>query len=109
MKLQAIRNVFDRPSGGYHIGEDNEKLFWTDGMGGEKPLTEEELAKVEVEYKKIKKEYDDLAYTRNRVREYPEWTVQLEKIYDDGVDKWKTEMVNPVKTKWPKDNSGPVE
>jgi hypothetical protein len=34
---------------------------------------------------------------------------QLNKIYDDGLTKWKTEMVDPVKVKWPKDNSGPVE
>ena len=27
--------------------------------------------------------------------------------YDDGLTKWKSEMVDPVKTKWPKDNSGP--
>jgi hypothetical protein len=47
-------------------------------------------------------------YARNRKTEYPDWSVQLEKIYDDGLTKWKTEMVDPVKTKWPKDNSGPV-
>ena len=44
-----------------------------------------------------------------RKTDYPDWEDQLNKIYDDGVDKWKTEMVDPVKTKWPKDNSGPVE
>ena len=44
---------------------------------------------------------------RERQREYPDWRTQLNKIYDDGIDKWKTEMVDPVKAKWPKDNSGP--
>ena len=44
----------------------------------------------------------------NRRKEYPDWQEQLNKIYDDGIDKWKSEMVDPVKTKWPKDNSGPV-
>jgi hypothetical protein len=48
-------------------------------------------------------------YARNRKAEYPDWSVQLEKIYDDGLTKWKAEMVDPVKTKWPKDNSGPIE
>ena len=33
---------------------------------------------------------------------------QLNKIYDDGLTKWKAETVDPVKAKWPKDNSGPV-
>ena len=48
-------------------------------------------------------------YSRNRRWEYPDWGDQLNKIYDDGLTKWKSEMVDPVKTKWPKDNSGPVE
>ena len=50
-----------------------------------------------------------LDYIKNRKMEYPDWGDQLNKIYEDGIDKWKSEMVDPVKTKWPKDNSGPVE
>ena len=42
-----------------------------------------------------------------RKAEYPDWGTQLDKIYDDGLTKWKSEMVDPVKAKWPKDNSGP--
>ena len=48
-------------------------------------------------------------YARNRQGDYPDIGAQLNKIYDDGLTKWKSEMVDPVKTKWPKDNSGPVE
>jgi len=47
-------------------------------------------------------------YARNRSDDYPDWGSQLNKIYDDGITKWKAEMVDPVKAKWPKDNSGPV-
>jgi len=46
-------------------------------------------------------------YARNRQVDYPDWGTQLDKIYDDGLTKWKSEMVDPVKAKWPKDNSGP--
>ena len=46
-------------------------------------------------------------YARNRQADYPDTGAQFNKIYDDGIDKWKTEMVDPVKAKWPKDNSGP--
>ena len=53
-------------------------------------------------------EYDAQEYARNRQAEYPDWGSQLNKIYDDGLTKWKSEMVDPVKAKWPKDNSGPV-
>lgn len=54
-------------------------------------------------------EYDALDYARKRRQDFPNWQTQLNKIYDDGITKWKSEMVDPVKTKWPKDNSGPVE
>ena len=47
-------------------------------------------------------EYDAQEYARNRKTEYPDWGVQLNKIYDDGLTKWKTEMVDPVKAKFPK-------
>ena len=46
-------------------------------------------------------------YARNRQAEYPDMGSQLNKIYDDGVTMWKSDMVAPVKAKWPKDNSGP--
>ena len=49
-----------------------------------------------------------IEYKEDRKDDYPEWGEQLEKIYDDGIDKWKAEMVDPVKAKWPKDNSGPI-
>ena len=57
---------------------------------------------------KWQSDFDAQAYSRNRKAEYPNWGSQLNKIYDDGLTKWKSEMVDPVKTKWPKDNSGPV-
>ena len=52
-------------------------------------------------------EYDALAWKRSRQAEYPDMGSQLNKIYDDGLTKWKSEMVDPIKAKWPKDNSGP--
>jgi hypothetical protein len=57
----------------------------------------------------LQTEYTNLQYARNRQADYPDMGEQLNKIYDDGLTKWKTEMVDPVKVKWPKDNSGPVE
>jgi hypothetical protein len=47
-------------------------------------------------------EYDALEYSRNRAKEYPSWEVQLDYIYHNGIDKWKTDIVDPVKTKYPK-------
>ena len=58
---------------------------------------------------KQQSDFDTQAYARNRQADYPDWGTQLNKIYDSGIDKWKSEMVDPVKAKWPKDNSGPIE
>ncbi len=87
------------------------KYYWppTEAGGEFIPFSADEMAKVEVELEKLQKEWDALEYSRKRYHEYPDWNTQLAKIYDDGVEKWKTEMVDPVKKKWPKDNSGPVE
>ena len=39
---------------------------------------------------------------RNRAAAYPDWSLQLEKIYDDGIDAWKADMIDPVKAAFPK-------
>ena len=64
-------------------------------------------ADIDAKVAEYKIEYDAQAYARQRQAEYPNWGTQLNKIYDDGVTKWKSEMVDPIKAKWPKDNSGP--
>ena len=63
--------------------------------------------KIEAEVIRLQAEYDTLAYARSRQAEYPDWGVQLEKIDDDGLTRWREEMIDPIKSKWPKDNSGP--
>ena len=47
-------------------------------------------------------EYAKVKYQDDRRAEYPDWTVQLDYIYHNGIDKWKTELVDPVKKKYPK-------
>jgi len=42
-------------------------------------------------------EYKDL-----RAKEYPAITDQLDYIYHNGIDAWKTDMIDPVKAKYPK-------
>ena len=41
-------------------------------------------------------------YQAQRAEEYPSWGTQLDYIYHNGIDKWKTDMVDPVKKKYPK-------
>jgi len=47
-------------------------------------------------------EYAATKYKDERIREYPDWGTQLDYIYHNGIDKWKTDIVDPVKTKYPK-------
>ena len=41
-------------------------------------------------------------YKEKRAAEYPSWEAQLDYIYHNGVDAWKTDIVDPVKTKYSK-------
>jgi len=66
-------------------------------------------SEIDAEIIRLQAEWDANTYARNRKEEYPEFGSQLNKIYDDGLTKWKSEMVDPVKTKWPKNNKGPIE
>ena len=47
-------------------------------------------------------ELNKLNYQRERELNYPDWGVQLDYIYHNGLDKWKTDIVDPVKNKYPK-------
>ena len=50
-------------------------------------------------------------YQRDREQDYPSMGDQLDMIYKDNLNSTTThkDAVEAVKTKWPKNNSGPVE
>ena len=58
-------------------------------------LVKEARTKLDAEYAKVK-------YKDQRMVEYPDWTTQLDYIYHNGIEKWKTDIVDPVKAKYPK-------
>ena len=47
-------------------------------------------------------ELDKTKYQTQRKEEYPDYGTQLDYIYHNGLDKWKTDIVDPVKNKYPK-------
>ena len=53
-------------------------------------------------YDTAKTAEDNLLYQTKRRDEYPYWADQLDYIYHNGIDKWKTDIVDPVKAKYPK-------
>ena len=60
---------------------------------------------------KQQSDFDAQEYARNRATEYPSNGDQWDMIYKDNKNSTTThaDAVEAVKTKWPKDNSGPVE
>ena len=56
----------------------------------------------ETKYAAAKVEEDKLLYQPKRREEYPYWADQLDYIYHHGIDKWKTDMIDPIKKKYPK-------
>lgn len=92
-KSDAILSL--RPKAEFTIRNDD--LIWLDT--NQVQPTEDEI---QAEITRLQAEYDANEYQRQRASEYPSWQQQLEKIYDDGIDAWKTEMVDPIKAKYPK-------
>ena len=76
--------------------------------GKQLEFSKEEL---DTEITRLKAEYNAQAYARNRASEYPITGDQLDMMYKDTKNSTTTHAaaVEAVKTKWPKDNSGPVE
>jgi len=51
---------------------------------------------------KMQSDFDALAYKRNRASEYPSIADQLDDIYHNGIDGWKS-TIKTVKDKYPKE------
>ena len=102
LRMDALKELM--PNGYGYSGDETDYVITKPDDSDDKIPT---LAEMEAKVVELRKDYDAKKYARNRQMEYPDWGTQLNKIYDDGVDKWKSEMVDPVKAKWPKDNSGP--
>lgn len=47
-------------------------------------------------------DWETQEYARNRAAEYPSTGDQLDYIFHNGIAKWKTDIVQPVKDKYPK-------
>ena len=75
---------------------------------GQTPPSE---AEIDAKLAEMQAEYDAQEYARNRATAYPSTGDQLDMMYKDTKNSTTThaDAVEAVKTKWPKDNSGPVE
>ena len=95
------------PNGyGYSGDATDYELTKPDGSSDDIPT----LAEIKTKVAELRVDYDAQDYARNRELEYPSTGDQLDMMYKDNKNGTTThkDAVEVVKTKWPKDNSGPV-
>ena len=80
------------------INDAGERVIETWGEGVTPP-SDSELATKKAEMLTI---LTNEEYKKNREEEYPDMGTQLDYIYHNGIEKWKTDIVDPVKAKYPK-------
>ena len=76
-------------------GEDYSKITWHNGTT---PISEADIKAKQAE---LKTDFDNKEYQRKRAEEYPTIKDQLDDIYHNGIDGWKT-TIKAVKDKYPK-------
>ena len=74
-------------------GEDINTLEWHDGNPTN--ITNQQILAKQSELQALEDVYV------NRRKEYGTWESQLDEIYHDGIDSWKTRIAS-IKTKYPK-------
>ena len=76
-------------------GEDYDQITWHNGTA--------EISKADIVAKQaeLKTAYDAKEYQRKRADEYPSVTDQLDDLYHNGIDGWKT-TIKVTKDKYPK-------
>ena len=62
--------------------------------------TDEQLNELESEATKLE---NNAKADANRKAEYLSWEEQLDYIYHNGITKWKTDHIKPIKDKYPKE------
>ena len=91
-RLDAIIDLV----GGEISSPGDDSIIYLDGQTA--PTEEAIQAKLTV----LQADYDSKQYQRGRKAEYPECDFQLDYIFHHGLAKWKTDIVQPVKDKYPK-------
>ena len=81
---------------------DNDKIVAWDISEIKKNIPEPKQADIDAKLVELQEEYDANKYQRDREPEYPSMEDQLDYIYHNGIAKWKSDMVKPVKDAHPK-------
>ena len=95
----------------FYAGTDNHYACGYDGDGkiinldwhADNQKAKPTTAQLDVIIISLETEYDNNKYQRDRKEEYPSTGDQLDYIFHHGVEKWKEDMIIPVKNKYPKE------
>ena len=74
------------------VNNDINQIIWQNGT---QPISKEQILAILPEVEK------EINAINNRVKEYGSWQSQLDEIYHNGIDAWKTRIAS-VKNKYPK-------
>ena len=77
--------------------DDNGSAIFSDTQ----PYTWQQVSAKQTE---LQADYDAKQYQRNRAKEYPSIVDQLDELYHNGIDGWRT-SIQAIKDKYPKENS----
>ena len=78
-------------------GETLDGITWHDGNPND--ITNDQITAKQAE---LQADYDAKQYQRDRAKEYPSIEDQLDDLYHNGIDGWKT-TIKAVKDKYPKE------
>ena len=93
--IRAIKSI--NPNAEVSVGgNDVNDITWHNGTT---PIAK---ADIEAKMAELQTEYDNNKYQRDRAAEYPSIKDQLDGIYHNGIDGWKT-TIKAVKDKYPKE------
>tara|TARA_R100000656_G_scaffold103702_1_gene75505 strand:+ start:596 stop:916 length:321 start_codon:yes stop_codon:yes gene_type:complete len=95
---KAIRNLINNPQVTFNMDGDTIIGWDTSNIGIAQPTQ----SAIDTEVARLQAEYDAQDYARKREAEYPKIGDQLDKIYHEGIDAWKADMITPIKNKYSK-------
>lgn len=97
MIIDAILKI--NPNAEVSVNGSNINTCEIEWHNGTTPISK---ADIETKMAELQTEYDNNKYQRDRAAEYPSIKDQLDDIYHNGVDGWKT-TIKAVKDKYPKE------
>jgi hypothetical protein len=75
------------------VNNDINQIIWQNGT---QPIPKEQILAILPEVEK------EINAINNRVKEYGSWQYQLDEIYHNGIDAWKSRIAS-IKNKYPKE------